>query len=277
MAPRPDELMEAMIPETTTSDDFGKEKGFTYESARGKTTMPSFGRKHDDKTLRLSFQELSDGCSDLLETLFHGSSPTLDACRGSLQTDMNCMLQQANTLLQNVEQVTQWRASLAQARVDCYLETIQTALNSRQQLDSELGLVADSIASQINSNSESKTSDDLAVRVSAWRTPSLCFDLDVSEPVEFLRTDAMPIKVRARAIAEIYAKDMPGSIPQYKACLVRIEDVKHDNSNSASLAGTVGEALIKIRISPFGDAQKKKATWGEDEDVGFVRVIEARV
>jgi hypothetical protein len=266
-----------MIHETTTSCNFQKEKEFAYESGRGKTNMPSFGCKHDDKTLHLSFQELSDGCSDLLETLFHDSSPTLDACRGSLQTDMNFMLHEANTLLKNVEQVTQWRASLAQARVDSYLETIQLALNSRQQLDSELGLVANSIASQINSYSESKASEDLAVRVSAWRTPSLCFDLDVSEPVEFLRVDYMPIKVRARAIAEIYAKDMPGSIPQYNACLVRIEDVKHDNSNAALLAGTVGEALIKIRISPVGDAQNKKATWGEDEDVGFVRVIEARV
>lgn len=255
------------------NNDFMKVKEFTYEK-HGKS-MPSFGRKSDDKSLHLGFQHLTEGRSQLLETMFAGSSPTLDACRGSLQTDMNSMLHEASLLLTSTELADQWRASLAQNRVDSYLETIQSARNSRHQLDSELGLVADSIASQLRNNTESKTCDDLAVRVSAWRTPSLCFDLDVSEPVQFLRTDDMPIKVRARAIAEIYAKDMPGSIPQYNACNIRIEEVKHDMS--PSLAGAVGEASIKMRVSHLGGPQKKTPTWGEDEDVAFVRVKEARV
>lgn len=273
--------MEPVDLEPSSSQNGDLVKVQEFSSDKYSRTMPtgSFGHKHDDdddKTLHLSFQQLSNGCSKLLETLFHGRSPTLDACRGSLQTDMNSMLHEANLLLKNME-FAQWRASLAQSRVVSYLETIQSAFNSRHQLDRELGLVSDSIATQMRNNTESKTSDDLAVRVSSWRTPSLCFDLDVSEPVQFIRTDEMPIKVRARGIAEIYAKDMPGSIPQYNACNVHIEQVKHETSNTTSIAGTAGEAFIKIRVCRLGGAQKKIPTWGEDEDIDFVRVKEARV
>lgn len=230
--------------------------------------------------LRVSFQQLSDDCSSLLGavtgSLSDGCSPTVDACRDALSTDMMCMLDEANVLLENSKDVNSWRASLAQARVDSYLETIQSALESRHQLDSELAQVASSIVSQIKS--EAKTADDLPVRVSSWRTPSLCFDLEVGEPVQFIRTDQVPIHVRVRAIAEIHAKDISAnSVPKYGAFRIHIEQCKHDDCSLFSTGGAVGEVLIKIRITPLGDFQKKKGTWGEDADVSFVRVKEARV
>lgn len=266
-------------PESPMSTEGVIETKFVYESIG--PAMPGFGPgSQDSADLRSSFQQLSEDCSSLRGAV-DGSqtnpcSPTLDACRDSLRTDMASMLYEANLLLENGEKVTSWRASLAQARVDSYLETIQSALDSRDQWDNELGLVANSIATQINS--ETKTADDLPVRVSSWRTPSLCFDLEVGEPVQFIRKEKMPIKVRVRAIAEIHAKDInSNSIPKYTACRIHVEEVKHDERSLFSLAGDVGEAAIKIRISPLGDDQKKKPTWGEDEDVGFVRVKEARI
>ncbi|KAI2511123.1 hypothetical protein MHU86_3258 [Fragilaria crotonensis] len=235
----------------------------------------------DESRLRVNFKQLSEDCSSLLGTvtggLAEGSSPTLDACRDALRTDMTLMLDEAKVLLQNLEEVTPWRASLAQARVLSYRETIQSALDSRHQLDSELSLVANSISSQINS--ETKTTDDLPFRVSSWRTPSLCFDLEVSEQVHFVRTEHMPIKIRVRAIAEIHAKDInASSIPKYSAFRVHVEQCKHDNQSLFPSAGALGEVLIKLRINRLGENQKKKLTWGgEDADVGFVRVTEARV
>jgi hypothetical protein len=251
------------------------QSSFRYEQSG--LAMP----QKDESRLKVSFKQLSEDCSSLLGTitggLAEGCSPTLDACRDALRTDMTLMLDEAEVLLQNLEDVTPWRASLAQARALSYRETIQSALDSRHELDSELSLVADSISSQIHC--ETKTSEDLPFRVSSWRTPSLCFDLELSEQVHFTRTEHMPIKIRVRAIAEIHAKDInASSIPKYSAFRIHVEQCKHDNQSLFSTAGALGEVLIKLRINRLGESQKKKLTWGgEDADVGFVRVTEARV
>jgi hypothetical protein len=288
MAPLKEDEMPAIGDlETALSVTKVLDKRSSFDSV-GSATMPIFsGLKHLDfvltSELRAGFQQLSAGCSELLDAV-HGTStaekdsPTLHACRGSLQTDMTIMLSEASHLLDDAEskEVTTWKASLAQVRADSYLDTIQSALACRALLDNELWQVTSSLSSQLSE--EKKSPEDIPVRISSWRTPILCFDLELSDRVQYLYTDPMPLKVRATAIAEVFAKDIgAGSIPSYLACRLVVEQCKHEEQSFQSLAGTVGKAYMKFKVSPVGNAQKKNSTWGVDEHVGELRVAEARM
>merc|ERR1712232_689902 len=66
----------------------------------------------------------------------------------------------------------------------------------------------------------------------------------------------LPIRVRARAIAEIYADDInSGSVPSYRACSLQIKELKHEPETNSWSSGTKGEAHIKIQIRPLGDSR----------------------
>mmetsp|Transcript_21507 Transcript_21507/g.23864 ORF Transcript_21507/g.23864 Transcript_21507/m.23864 type:complete len:339 (+) Transcript_21507:84-1100(+) len=236
------------------------EKKFTYGNLR-KTSQPSLNRSPSELTLELraGHQQLSDIYSELIGSI-EGSvseenhSPTLYACQGSLRTDTSSMLVEANLLLENVDEkrITSLRASLAQVRVDSYLETIQTALESRESFDSELNLFTSSIASQMEEEEEEKVSEDFPVRVSIWRTPSLCFDMEVGKEIEYIQKGNAPIRVRARAIAEVYAKDInAGSIPSYQACRLQIEELNYDSYSESNSLSVIGDVLVKVVISPM--------------------------
>merc|ERR1712176_1657536 len=75
---------------------------------------------------------------------------------------------------------------------------------------------------------------------------------------------------KARAIAEVYAKDISaGSIPSYRACRLQIKELTTSSDITASYAGVIGNALTKIIVSPLGENQEKK--------VESLRIRECRV
>lgn len=282
MTPRPEIAL--LAPDSPVSAEPQYESNFTYEKW-GLSTMPGYGSNRGDvggveeHDLHKSLKQLHKDCSDMTASIKgnDANTLTLTACQGSLQNDMSAMLDEANVLVENIGEhlITPWRASLAQARVDSYLETIKSAIESRDQFDDKLAQLTSAIAPQVE---EGQKSVGLPVQISSWRTPSLCFDLEVGQPAEYASTEKMPIKVRVRAIAEVQAKDIDaGNVPHYSACRVQVEECKHEERTMFSMAGTVGEALIKIRISPLENAKKTDATWGEDADVGLIRVQEARI
>jgi hypothetical protein len=92
--------------------------------------------------LKHSFKQLSDDYYALLESVNRsherGDSPTLDACRDSLCTDMALMLDEADLMLQRDNML----AAMAQFRVDKYLERIQSAVNSHYIFDKDLAKLA---------------------------------------------------------------------------------------------------------------------------------------
>lgn len=285
MTPRPrkDDVV-LLTPDSPVLSGQEYEHNFTYEKS-GMSTLPNFGGQRgaaddgeEELHLRKNLTRLHEDCSSMKESVSgsvsgnEGISLTLTACQGSLQNDMPAMLDEANVMVDNIGDhfITPWRASLTQSRVDAYLETMQSAMQSRDQFDDKLAQLTSALVPLV---------EDVPVRISSWRTPSLCFDLEVGEPAQYVSTEKMPIKVRARAIAEVQAKDIDcGSVPKYQACRIHVEECKHEERTMFSMAGTVGEALIKIRISPLLDnAEQTQATWGEDDDVGLIRVQEARM
>lgn len=286
MTPRPD--LEMLTPDSSVPEQKPFEPNFTYEKF-GLSTMPSFGSKRGDSDLNeeeghdlhKSLERLHEDCSAMTKSVSGNdtTSLTLAACQGSLQNDMSAMLDEAKVLVDNTGEhlITPLRASLAQSRVDSYLETIKTAIESRDSFDGKLSQLASAVAP--HGGDEKENSNGHPVQISSWRTPSLCFDLEVGPPTHYSSTEKMPIKVNVRAIAEVQAKDIDaGTVPQYQPCLVHVEDCKHEERTMFSMAATAGEALIKVRISLLKDSTKNaKATWGEDEDVGPVCVQEARI
>lgn len=233
---------------------------------------PNYDESADE--LKSGHQALSESFSKLSRTVdgsFHESdcSIIVDACRDSLKTHMTSILNEASVWLVNTENKSgkSLRASLAQERVVSYLKTVESALQSREKLENDLGLLCSSIASQME---EEKAAKGLPVQISLWRTPSLCFDMEVAKTVEYMRTERLPLKVRVRAIAEIYAVDIHScSIPSYRACHLQIKELKHESLTPVLSSGATGEGLIKIKISPLGDRKSI--------NFGHMIVREARV
>jgi len=261
--------------ENTQSNYLTVERNFSFGYVR-RNSLPSVKRDPNELTLelRVGHQQLSEVCSELIGSIDGNFgekyySPTLYACKDSLRTDAASLLDEANLLLENVDEkrVTSLRASLAQVRVDSYLETIQSALRLHESLDSQLNIVTSSIASQME---EEKIPEDLPIRISTWRTPSLCFDMEVGKEVEFTQVGNIPLKVKARVIAEVYAKDInAGSIPSYRACRLQIKELTTNSDITASSTGVIGNALTKIVVSPLKEKREQK--------VESLRIRECRV
>eukprot|EP00543_Licmophora_paradoxa_P004430 CAMPEP_0202443878 /NCGR_PEP_ID=MMETSP1360-20130828/3042_1 /ASSEMBLY_ACC=CAM_ASM_000848 /TAXON_ID=515479 /ORGANISM="Licmophora paradoxa, Strain CCMP2313" /LENGTH=345 /DNA_ID=CAMNT_0049059697 /DNA_START=48 /DNA_END=1085 /DNA_ORIENTATION=+ len=249
----------------------------------------------DINVLKKSFQQLSTRGTDLLLQIAEHSSdscidsPTVDACRHSLRCEVSMMLLEADHLLQNVGQVTPWRASLAQLRAESYLGTIESALSNsaRQTIDRQLRIVASAITDQLSTEDEEGEDEEKVaeqppqITISSWRTPSLAFDVVVGKEI----CKSFPqVIVRARVIAEVLAKDMNvngAQLPHYRACTVSVEGARYERMITA-VNGNTGEVFLKLRISPVGrppsgnKIKKGKKVWGFDERVTAVSFREAR-
>jgi len=177
----------------------------------------------------------------------------VEACRSSLQSEFLFMFEEAQLLLNNMGaggncSITSWRVSLAQIRVDAYLESIETALDcpDASRLNVELLDVAKSIASQLSTK-------DAELRISPWNLSSLAFDVTVGTPVQHVLKGDFPLNLQVRAIQEIQAMDMIDTDKNvsYQACKLEVERCVHGVGTFRAGAGSVGDVLVTIRVSPI--------------------------
>ena len=200
-------------------------------------------------------ERLTARLSDMLTSSSDQDSLIVEACRASLYSEFLCMLDEAQLLLDNMgtggdAMVTSWRVSLAQIRVDAYLESIETALDSPDSLlDVELADVARNLSTQ---------AEDVAIRISPWNLSSLAFDVTVATPVQHslqAKQGGLPLNLHVRAIQEIQAKDMVHNVGmKFRACKLYVERCVHDVGRSFRAgAGSVGDVLVVVRVSPMDD------------------------
>jgi hypothetical protein len=243
-----------------------------YSNGMLQNSMPS---------LRSSLQLITERGERLLAQVCDTNGPILEpsliveACNSSLQSELIFMLDEARLLLDNMntgeEFITPWRVSLAQIRVDAYLEAIEMALKcpDRTKLDDELRFVVNAISNTLHPNSlEKKCAKDVALRVSPWNISSLAFDLTVGVPVHPLQTRGLPLKLEIRAIQEIQAKDIfEGKSLSLRACKIHIERCVYEASTLHAGTGTVGDAIVVVRVSPVDDknGSSGKNVWDTDK------------
>lgn len=185
----------------------------------------------------------------------NNASLIVEACKSSLETEFLLMLEEAQLLLNNMDSegecpITSWRVSLAQLRVDAYLESITTALNCPDSSDFNVALsdVANNIAAELKTK-------DAAVRISPFNLSSLAFDVTVGAPIHYALEGDLPLNLQVQAIQEIQAKDtMDDKAMPNRACKIEIERCVHEVGSFRAGAGSVGDVLVTIRVSPIGEA-----------------------
>jgi hypothetical protein len=184
-------------------------------------------------------------------------SPVVKACRLSLESDFLSMLEEAQLLLNNMNDsedylITSWRVSLAQIRVDAYLESIETALDCPDvaRLNVELAKVSNRIASQLEM-------EHAQVRISPWNLPSLAFDITVGAPVQHVLDGSLPLNLQVYAIQEVPAVDMitKNKRVSYRACKLTVERCVHEVGTFRAGAGSVGDVLLTVKVSPMEEAK----------------------
>jgi hypothetical protein len=301
MAPRTDGVMamsHELSPNSFSTNRFTKSFSNLTLDERDSASSPSLysnGMMQNSMLpLRSSLQLITERGERLLAQICDTDCPNLEpsliveACNSSLQSELVFMLDEARLLLDNistgVDSITSWRASLAQIRVDAYLEAIETAMKcpDRTKLDEELRFVVNAISNKLHPNSlEKKHAEDVALRVSPWNISSLAFDLTVGEPVHPLNTRGLPLKLEIRAIQEIQAKDIfERKSLSFCACKIHIERCVYEASKLHAGTGTVGDAIVVVRVSPFDERNgpSGKNIWETDKEEVWKQLIkEARM
>lgn len=291
MAPRNDEVVamsHELSPNSFSTNRFTK--SIPIRSLDERDSSPSLYSngmcQNSMLPLRSSLQLITERGERLLAQICDINDPDLEpslivaACNSSIQSELVFMLNEARLLLDNMntgeDSITSWRVSLAQIRVDAYLEAIETALKcpDRTKLDDELRVVVNAISNQLHPNfQEEKCAEDVALRVSPWNISSLAFDLTVGVPVHPLNTRGLPLKLEIRAIQEIQAKDVfEGKSLTFRACKIHIERCVYE-------ASTVGDAIVVVRVSPLDErkGQSGKNVWETDKEEVWKQLIrEAR-
>ena len=292
MAPRKDENDEVSfkndVPSSPNSYVRERNQFKTLLSFDSLDLTESFDSTTDNTSLRESLLHLSVKGSDLLDEVndqmkSSAFSPTLEACQSSLVSDTNSLLSEAKVLLENLgtegSMTTSWRASLAQIRVDSYLENIQNAIYhpSRERLDMELSSIADSLSALALDKNRAKGQP---IAISSWKSPSLAFNVIVGTPITYNhvgRDDSLSLKLTITAIAEVLAIDLDsGIIGSYQACIIGVENCNHESRNFCAETGSAGDCLVTVKLSPMGRKNLQKKTWGIDEEVGHLHVKAAR-
>jgi len=246
------------------------------------TTNDSHALRESLLHLYLKYSDLMDEVDRRLESM--PFSPTLGACKCSLLSDASILFEETKVLLENLGKegsvITSWRASLAQIRVDSYIETIHSAMQhqSREILDMELLSVTDSLAYQTRNGIEMQVP---SVTISFWKSPSLVFNVTAGPLIIYhheFNHDQLPLKLKVTAIAEVVANEVVlGSVGSYQPCIVGIKKCNHESrSFCAPETGIVGDCSLTVRLAPLGAMKQKKTTWGVDKEVGYLCVKEVR-
>ena len=208
--------------------------------------------------LSTSLQLVSERGERLLKRILSdnngANSLMVRACLSSLESEFTYMLQEAKLLLNNMGNgdecpITSWRVSLAQIRADAYLETIETALDcpDGKLVDVELLKVYNDIVTQLSC-------DSVDVRVSPWNLSSLGFDVSVATPIDYsLDSRTLPLNLQVCAIQQVQAKDIVDGDKSsvYRACSLKVERCVHEVGSFRAGAGSVGDVLLTIRVSPL--------------------------
>ena len=221
-------------------------------------------------------------------------SPTVAACRGSLAWEFAAMMSEAHVLMDSLGMegvmVTPWRVSLLQARIHSYLSMIEKLMQGvdREKLDTELlRILAPVLASISDENQKqqdrdaegcadnvTKPSNDLPVRISSWRTPSLAFDVQLSAPLRYTHkasppchkgefSNQLPLRAEVKAMTDFMAKEIEtGMVPTCKPCTLELERCRHEATDSTNNLGIVAEAMLRLRLSPEALVAQRASTMG---------------
>mmetsp|Transcript_3991 Transcript_3991/g.9069 ORF Transcript_3991/g.9069 Transcript_3991/m.9069 type:complete len:312 (+) Transcript_3991:89-1024(+) len=293
-------LLEASSPLILTTR---YQRSFSFEDIdmQKQTANDASAVDGQDHSLESSLKQLTEIGSKALNEV-NGAisgdyrSPTVRACRTSLASDFSSMVDEAKDLVTNQHDsavATSWGVSLAPLRADSYLRTILAALHSpeRLKMDEALQRLVGSVLASKTNNDESKT-EDVTLRISSWRTPSLVFDLQLGAPVLYTHEAAPPSKgqfdyqlplfVEVRAIAEVPSEDIKsGGVGRYEVCTIQVEKCRHEAvSYKSTHNGAVGLATISVGLKPL---TKKEGTRLQEDEMSFdaqvpvIRVEEARV
>lgn len=216
-------------------------------------------------------------------------SLVVEACQSSLQAEFLFMLEEAKLLLNNMGStgtecpITSWRVSLAQIRVDAYLESIETALNlnslkneESKALNVQLLDVASSIATQLNKK-------DTEMCISPWNLSCLAFDVMVATPIQHVLEGTLPLNLHVKAIQEIQAMAAGDktAVSSSRACKLQIARCHHQVGSFRAGAGSVGDVLVTVKVSPMDNDDnvsiEKKKSWDTDNmEASRLVVKEAR-
>jgi hypothetical protein len=126
--------------------------------------------------------------------------------------------------------------------------------------------------------------EDQQIRVSVLSS-SLAFEFmagqSATEDLKQASSESLPLKVNIVPFLFAKASDVMetrGLIHQYKACDVNVDYCAHKKLFSSSGSGVVGEALVRVHVTPKSDIKvgKKGCAWSKGGDVGKLRLVEVR-
>lgn len=212
-------------------------------------------------------------------------SEALQACTLSLRTRMPLVLRQTEQLIERVGNETtlvcKMRSTLALFRAVQYLDRIQEGMDPELNdgLDQQLRTVLAGL--DLCSLPEAFKSD-LSFRISPWVPSVLGFDLPLGESAHASLERCglqLPINVEVEPVVEFRADDCASVRYAHhaaRACKVTIETCKHIVRDFGLGAGMIGEATIRVRLSPLDCVNQKIQIWGRDKEVQSLHIKEAR-
>lgn len=244
-----------------------------------------------------ALKKLSAQSDELLKTCekeVSSSSPVQAACLLALRTRMPYFLKQGSLLIQDMNDniqnqkdnsalfVQKLRSRFALVTAAQCLDTIQAAMTcpERKQLDEQLT----KILSQSKEREQALMSNSLSLRVSHWVAPSLAFDLPAGKSVSRVldgteRKDSLPLEVEVEPVVTFPADALLHGNTEKRTlrfCRVEIESCKHTPREFSEGAGTIGVAVVRVRVSPLDQAGKRALVWGQDVEGDRIYVKAAR-
>lgn len=214
-------------------------------------------------------------------------SETLQACSASLRTRMPLVLRQTKELVEGVgpktRLVCKLRSNLALFRAIQYVDRIQEGFESKEALDKQLRTV---LAGLDMASLPEDFKKGLSFRISPWVASVLSFDLPVGESAHAPLQGSgskLPIDVEVEPVVEFRADDLASVSYAHdaaRACKVTIVECKHTARGFCSGAGMIGEATIRVNVSPLDGSssatKQQLQVWGRDKGVKGLRIKEAR-
>jgi hypothetical protein len=234
--------------------------------------------------LTVSLAELKERVEILEKETNPNGSLVHQACFRSLRTRMPIVLRKTQELIETASSESQLvsniRTSLALVRAVQYMERLQQAYDEDSMINGQLQAVLDQL--DIDNLPEEFREKDLAFRVSPWVPSLLAFDLPVGKSARSEIKEGgksqLPIAVEVEPVVEFRAYDtssIQNACAASRACNITIEKVAHEQRRFRSGAGWIGEAMIRVRVSPC-DSCPNIRVWGCDKDVPSLWIKEAR-
>jgi hypothetical protein len=297
MAPKPD--IDVIISNDASTMCFGSNGESSSMTGVPQNAMI---RKYSDIPLyhttntQMQVQDLSNAMSELkvhygnilntVDASLSRTSPVLEACRLSLLTRTPLVMNQAESLIESLRNCgdstsrlrDKLQASCTILRIAKYLDTIELAMRNppRESLDEKLHSILQCTQVQLL---QKEMEHDISFRISPWVPSCLAFDLPVGHSARCSVPGSHALNVEVEPVFEFHANDLLNGrnvIGSFQACRVEIEKIKHKPCQFYSGAGTIGECMIRIRLSPIANKSGRIPIWGEEPAVDELVVKEAR-